>query len=152
MSTRLVPAIVLAAGLLALAGCGGSDGAQSEPPTEATPTAPPPSTTASPTTETAEDAPTRKPKPKPKPTRIMIRVVEGRPQGGIARPTVKKNSRVVFVVRSDLADEVHLHGYDISRPVAAGGTARIAFVAKVPGRFEVELENIGSQIAELTVR
>ena len=79
-------------------------------------------------------------------------MVDGKPAGGIARPSVKKNERVVLVVHSDTADEIHLHGYDVSREIAAGGQARIAFVAKIPGRFEVELEQSGTQLAELTVR
>lgn len=133
------------------AGCGGSDGSQSNGSTDSTtvetttPTVTEPVTTTAPTTSP-------KPKPKPKPTTITISVVDGVPQGGIARPSVKKNDRVVLIVRSDTADEVHLHGYDISRPVAAGGRARLPFVAKIPGRFEVELEESGVQIAELTVR
>ena len=60
--------------------------------------------------------------------------------------------KVVLVVISDTEDEVHLHGYDISRDVAVGGTARVSFVAKIPGRFEVELEQSGVQLAELTVQ
>jgi hypothetical protein len=67
------------------------------------------------------------------------------------RPTVDKGDRVNLVVRSDVEDEVHLHGYDISRPVSAGGTARISFVADIPGRFEVELEERSVQLAEITV-
>lgn len=127
------------------AGCGGSDGSQSNGSTDSTPVATTAPTVTEPVTTTA-------PTTKPKPTTITIRVVDGVPQGGIARPSVKKNDRVVLVVRSDTADEVHLHGYDISRPVAAGGRARLPFVAKIPGRFEVELEESGVQIAELTVR
>ncbi|MBA3432689.1 MAG: hypothetical protein H0U08_01195 [Actinobacteria bacterium] len=73
------------------------------------------------------------------------------PKRGIVRKTVKKGDRVVIVVTSDVADHVHLHGYDIMRNVAAGGTARIWFRATLPGRFEVELEDRGVQIADLTV-
>jgi hypothetical protein len=58
----------------------------------------------------------------------------------------------VLAVTSDVADEVHLHGYDISRDVQAGGTVRIAFRATLPGRFEVELEGRGIQIGDLTVQ
>ena len=141
--TRVVPPIALSAILAVLAGCGGSGNSQGASETEATTTAPVVTTAPSTTATTTS---------KPKPTRITIRVVGGRPQGGIARPSVRRNTRVVLIVRSDIADEVHLHGYDISRDVSAGGTARIAFVAKIPGRFEVELENIGAQLAELTVR
>jgi hypothetical protein len=67
------------------------------------------------------------------------------------RKTVDKGDRVVLVVTSDVADHVHLHGYDITRDVAAGGTARLPFRATLPGRFEVELENRGVKIADLTV-
>ena len=58
---------------------------------------------------------------------------------------------VVLAVTSDVADEIHLHGYDKKTDVAAGGTARLPFVATIPGRFEVELESRGVQIADLTV-
>ena len=53
-------------------------------------------------------------------------------------------------MRSDVADEVHLHGYDRSADIE-DGVARITFTATVPGRFEVELERLGVPIAELTV-
>ena len=56
-----------------------------------------------------------------------------------------------LVVKSDVADEIHLHGYDKSTDVTAGGTARLPFTATIPGRFEVELESRGVQIADLTV-
>jgi uncharacterized protein YcfL len=87
-----------------------------------------------------------------KPTVVSIVVVNGQPQGGIVRQTVSKGDRVVIVVKSDVADEIHLHGYDRSTDVTAGGTARLPFTADVPGRFEVELESRGVQIADLTVQ
>jgi hypothetical protein len=64
---------------------------------------------------------------------------------------VAKGDKVVLVVRSDVADEIHLHGYNLSADVTAGGVARIPFVATVPGRFEAELEQRGVKIADLTV-
>ncbi len=73
-----------------------------------------------------------------KPTVVRVTVAGGVPESGIVRATVAKGDRVVLVVSSDFADEVHLHGYDISRDVTAGGTVRIQFTADVPGRFEVE--------------
>lgn len=130
-----------------LAGCGGDD--ETSPPTtptattETTDTSTP--TTDTTTTTTTEEGPSG-------PTVVRVVVVNAAPKGGIVRETVKNGDRVVLTVRSDVADEVHLHGYDISRDVAAGGTARIRFRAAVPGRFEVELEQRGVQIAELTVK
>jgi hypothetical protein len=82
---------------------------------------------------------------------IRISVVGGRPQGGIQRPSVKQGEHVTLVVTSDVADEIHLHGYDISADAAPGSPARLTFDAKIPGRFEIELEDRGVQIAELTV-
>jgi hypothetical protein len=82
---------------------------------------------------------------------VRITVEDGVPAGGIVRKTVAKGDRVVLVVTSDVADEVHLHGYDLSRDVAPGKTARLPFRATIVGRFEVELEDRGVQIADLTV-
>lgn len=78
--------------------------------------------------------------------------MSGAPQGGIVRETVEKDERVVLVVTSDVADEVHLHGYDVTRDVAPGKPARLPFKATIPGRFEVELEDRGVQIADITVQ
>ena len=83
---------------------------------------------------------------------VTIVVENGAPRGGIVRETVDKGDRVVLVVRSDVTDHVHLHGYDIMRDVAPGSPARLRFRATIPGRFEVELEDRGVQIADITVR
>jgi hypothetical protein len=156
--TRRHPSLplLLAAAVLALAGCGGSgdDGdtttlaattTQAVTTTQATTTAAATTTTA--TTTRAATTTTAAPREQI----IRITVVDAKPQGGIARPSVKRGQRVVLVVRSDTADEIHLHGYDLGADVEAGGTVRIPFVADTPGRFEVELENLGVQIAEITV-
>ena len=125
-------------GVLALAGCGGGDDGGTTTMETSTQT----------TTETS--AGTTQPEVET-PTEVRIAVVDGQPQGGIVRESVDKDEPVVVLVKSDVADEIHLHGYDLSRDVAAGGTARLPFVADLPGRFEVELEGSGVQIAELTV-
>jgi hypothetical protein len=66
--------------------------------------------------------------------------------------TIEQDSQVVFVVNSELADEVHLHGYDLSADVAPGAPATIRFKANAPGLFEAELESRSLPIAELEVR
>ena len=85
------------------------------------------------------------------PTTIAIVVAGGQPTGGIQRVTLSRGEKVVLVVTSDVADEVHLHGYDLSADVAAGGSAEIPFTADTVGKFEVELEDSGVQLAELEV-
>jgi hypothetical protein len=77
---------------------------------------------------------------------------DGKVVGGLKRSTLEKGDKVVLVVVSDVDDEVHLHGYDKTADVTPGKAARLAFVAAIPGRFEVELEDRGIQIADLEVR
>lgn len=145
---RRLPAFLLAAALLpggfGLASCGGDDDADTTDSVQTEPTIP---TTTDTTTTTTTQTTTEVEEP----TVVRVRVVGGGPKGGIVRKTVEKGDRVVITVISDVADHVHLHGYDIMRNVAAGGTARIRFRATLPGRFEVELEDRGVQIADLTV-
>jgi len=137
----LCAAVALLAFGFALASCGGDDDAKTTTLTQPTiPTTTDATTTTTTTTTEVE-----------LPTIVRVRVVDGAPKGGIVRKAVDKGNRVVLVVTSDVADHVHLHGYDIMRDVAAGGTARIRFRATVPGRFEVELEDRGAQIADMTV-
>jgi heme/copper-type cytochrome/quinol oxidase subunit 2 len=66
--------------------------------------------------------------------------------------TIQQGRQVVFVVKSELADEVHLHGYDLSADVAPGAPATIRFKATAPGLFEAELESRSLPIAEIEVR
>ncbi|MFO7573515.1 MAG: hypothetical protein R6W48_13080 [Gaiellaceae bacterium] len=100
-----------------------------------------------------ETAPTTPPEPAAEPvTVVRITVRDGKVAGGIRRVTVQRGDEVRLVVASDVADEVHLHGYDRTADVAPGAPARIAFVASIPGRFEVELEERGIQIADVQVR
>jgi hypothetical protein len=133
--SKLVLACACLLAATALAGCGSSDNSTAITTKE--------TTTTGETTTTTEAA---------KPTTVSIVLVNGQPQGGIVRQTVSKGDRVVIVVKSDVADEIHLHGYDRSTEVKAGGTARLLFTADLPGRFEVELESRGVQIADLTVQ
>jgi hypothetical protein len=91
-----------------------------------------------------------KPKPEPKPVAITVR--NGKPVGGITKIDVKKGDRVRFTVTSDVADEIHVHGYDFHKDVPAGGKVSFDFPAKIAGGFEIELEGRKEQIADLTVR
>ena len=80
---------------------------------------------------------------------IVVR--NGEPVGGVRELEYDAGERVRFEVRSDVADEVHVHGYDLTKDVAAGGTVSFSFPADIEGIFEVELEGLTEQIAELRV-
>ena len=52
---------------------------------------------------------------------------------------------------ADIAAAMQASVDDVMRDVEAGGVARLAFRATVPGRFEVELEDRRTPLAEITV-
>ncbi len=87
-----------------------------------------------------------------KPRVITITVTNGRPVGGIKRPIVKKGTLLRIVVKTNAGSEVHLHGYDIERKVVKGKPVVMQFVTKLPGRFELELHDPDSLLAQLTVK
>jgi hypothetical protein len=90
-------------------------------------------------------------RPAPKPAVATVRVVDAKPHGGIKKLTFAKGGQVRFRVVSDTADEIHVHGYDLMKDVPKGGSVTFSFPASIDGRFVVELEGRGVQIAELDV-
>jgi hypothetical protein len=80
---------------------------------------------------------------------IVIR--NGEPVGGIKELEYSAGDEIRFEVSSDVADEVHVHGYDLMQDVPAGGTVSFDFLAEIEGIFEAELEGRKEQIAEITV-
>jgi hypothetical protein len=88
----------------------------------------------------------------PKEPEVATIVVRGgQPAGGVQELTFEKGERIRFIVESDVADEVHLHGYDIAKPVDAGGEVEFDLPASIEGVFEVELEERVVPLAEVTV-
>ena len=64
---------------------------------------------------------------------------------------VKTGEQVRIEVTSDVAEELHLHGYDLTAPVSPGSPGIIEFNADIPGAFEVELEDAHKRLFELRV-
>ena len=87
----------------------------------------------------------RRPPDRPRVERLTIR--GGAPAGGLRSLTYKKGETVRLVVTSDAQDEIHLHGYDLTRNPAPGKPARFRFKAEIEGAFEIE-----SHVAEDTGR
>jgi hypothetical protein len=99
---------------------------------------------------TTKPASTKPDKPA-KPSLPTIEVVGGQPKGGVEELEADKGETVEFRVRSDIAEHVHVHGYDLFKDIAAGGMVKFSFVAEIDGIFEIELEDSAVQIAELRV-
>jgi FtsP/CotA-like multicopper oxidase with cupredoxin domain len=67
-----------------------------------------------------------------------IQIKDGKVVGGPPNIKVRKGDHVRIVVSSDAPDDVHLHGYDIEKPVEPGQPAQFNFIADIEGIFEIE--------------
>jgi hypothetical protein len=160
--TQRTRVLVVAAALVVIvvafviASSGGDDGGDGSAGDAAT--TPPAETTTSPapggqtSTDDTATTTTTTPAEPAAPSIPTVRVVGGKPQGGVRRLEFEKGDTIRFRVRSDVADEVHVHGYDVAKDVRAGGSVTFSIPATIDGRFEVELEGRHEQIAELEVQ
>jgi maltose-binding protein MalE len=110
-------------------------------------------TTATAASTTDSDATTTQTQSQPAgPPTYTVSVKDAKPVGGIEKINVKKGDQLKIVVKSDTADEIHVHGYDFKKDVEAGGSVTFNFKATIDGAFEIELEDHKQQIAELAVQ
>lgn len=99
-----------------------------------------------------EDEPDAEPEEPQRPSLPTVAVRNGEPVGGILELDVSRGERVRFIIRSDVDEEIHVHGFDVYADVEAGGRTRIDFPAEFEGIFEVEMHGSGVEIARITVR
>ncbi len=84
--------------------------------------------------------------------RIEVQVAGGQVSGDTGRVPVAVGTHVTLVITSDVADEAHLHGYDVESELAPGKPAELTFDATIPGVFEVELHEAGTVLLTLQVQ
>ena len=84
-------------------------------------------------------------------TVIEVRLAKGAVTPPTGRVKVPLGTRVVIRFTSDVADTVHVHGYDVEQSVRAGSTTDIAFVADLQGSFEVETHDSTMVLMQLQV-
>ena len=147
MKARAAATVLLA---VLLSGCtAGVD----EPDTAAA--APSPAASAAPSSPAAAGAPATSPtptaSPQPQVRTVEVRYTGGQVTGTSGREEVRLGERVVLRVTSDVAEQVHVHGYDLEADVPAGKTADIPVTASIPGVFEVELHDSGRVLFQLRV-
>jgi hypothetical protein len=149
---RASVALVTLASFLAIVACGDDDSDATDAAAETTnttdpgsdrpddePADPQPSSTSPSTETTVEEG-----------TVVEISVASGEVSGG-GRHQIDLGDTVTIRVTSDVADHVHLHGYDVLADVGAGETSELVFDATIPGVFEVELEDSRIPLAELEI-
>ena len=127
----IVAAVLVAVLAFVIASPGADDESDTASQTTATTKTDTATTDTDTTTETEAPVPS-----KPEATKIDIR--GGEVAGGPAEIRVKNGDSVVIVVSADAADDIHLHGYDIEKPVEPGKPATFRFKANLEGEFEIE--------------
>lgn len=108
-----------------------------------------PTTIAPPTTLPTTTAPTTTTAP-PSGTIIELEVTDGKLEGGARREAAPLGEEVTVRVSGNSADHVHVHGYDLFLHLE-DGAGELAFVADIPGVFEIELEEAGIVLVQLEV-
>jgi hypothetical protein len=142
---RATVAVLAAVAALTLAACGDDGSPQATGTTTTTPATT--ATTVAATSTSGRPTTTADPTPV-----IEVRVAGGKVQGGVRRERVQSGDTVVLRVIADVADHVHLHGYDRMADVGPGKPGQIRFTADIPGVFEVELEDRRQKLLDLEVR
>jgi hypothetical protein len=135
-------------GMLVLAGCGNETDAGTTPsatPSEtasATPSISPkgatPSNTADPSGEDAA-------------VTIAVTIAGGKVTPSGATIEAKAGDKVKITATSDVADQIHVHGYDKEIEVHPGHPATLTFTADQKGTFEIETHETGKLLAKLVV-
>ena len=114
-------------------------------------TTPTPTATATTTAEPDAEATATEEPEEAEPAGTRVEVKGGEVVGGVQEIRAKEGEDIVFTVAADVADEVHVHGYDVTKDVAPGKPAKFDIPAKITGIFEVELEGAGLQVVSLRV-
>jgi hypothetical protein len=137
-----IAAVIAVVAVVVILTAGGGDDEGSSTPASATQTVTPTPTQDQPEAQ-PQDAETPTPTPKPKPP-----LLNG---GKVTRLEFKEGDTVKFRVVSPVAEEVHIHGYDIAKDLEPNKEITVSFPATIEGIFEIEYEHAGEQIGELRV-
>lgn len=82
-------------------------------------------------------------------TEIVLSFDDGELVGGVRREDASLGDAVRVTIEGGVAEQVHVHGYDLY--IEPDGEQTLDFDALIPGRFEIELEQSGRLLVELTV-
>lgn len=85
------------------------------------------------------------------PGEFSFDIAQGKVRGPLAM-AVRQGEQVSIRVRSDVADELHVHGYELTAPLPAGEDVALTFIAAKAGRFEVELHHSHRELGALEVQ
>jgi hypothetical protein len=80
-----------------------------------------------------------------------LQIKGGRAVAGPVLLQVHEGEQVTLNIKSDSADELHLHGYDLHAHITPDQTATLQFTANHTGRFGMELHRAHTELGALEV-
>lgn len=146
-----VPALLLVLATACSAGTSSSPATPAPSSASSTSSASSASSTAPATSAPSSSAPSSAAPAAPAARALTLTVAGGKVTGDTGTVKVRVGEPLELTVHSDVADEVHVHGVDVGKDVAAGGSVVIDFTQTAPGRFEVELEGRKQVLTRLQV-
>jgi hypothetical protein len=92
------------------------------------------------------------PNPAKEPVTVTVAVTDGRVTPKPSRVEVPLGSTVELQVTSDVDDELHVHGFDVEKPLDAGVTITLELLADEAGLYGVETHETELELLQLEVR
>jgi hypothetical protein len=83
---------------------------------------------------------------------IEVAVVDGVATPAFDTYQVALGDQVRIEITSDVADELHMHGYDLELELEPGVPGILEFTADIEGRFELETHETALQLLQLEVQ
>jgi plastocyanin len=136
---RTLPALAVAVLLLAAGCASGSD----EPAAGTTGTA---------SSSSSAGIASGEPNPAKEPVTVTVSITDGKVTPKPSRVKVPLGSTVELQITSDVDDEVHVHGFDVEKPLDAGVTTTVELQATEAGLYEVETHETELELLQLEVR
>ena len=82
---------------------------------------------------------------------LEVTIADGEVSPPFDTHEVALGADVRIEITSDVADEAHLHGYDLALDMEPGEPGVLEFTADIEGRFELETHDLGLQLLQLEV-
>lgn len=148
---RATLAVVLGAGLLAGCGSDAEPGSAASSPSASASESASASSSAS-ASESASESAGESATPAPEGTVVSLRIEGGavRPEGSVVRVAV--GEPVTLQIRSDVADELHVHSTPEQEIAFEAGRSEHRLVIDRPGVVDVESHELGLVLVRLEVR
>jgi len=109
-------------------------------------------TSGSASSSTAAGIASGEPNPAKEPVTVTVAITDGRVTPKPSRVKVPLGSTVELQVTSDVDDELHVHGFDVEKPLEAGVTTTLELLADEAGLYEVETHETELELVQLEVR